>query len=99
MLVILGETLDRARGYAELLHTPFPVLADPDRDIYKQYGLEKTLLIIQRSASIILDRNGVIRYIKRVTNPMTWLGESQGLLDILKNLEIDPEADVNSPDH
>lgn len=98
MLIFLGETLDRARRYAKILHTPFPVLADPERDVYKQYGLEKTLLIIQRSASIILDRDGVIRYMKRVTNPMTWLGESQGFLDILRNLENDNEVDVYHPD-
>jgi peroxiredoxin len=30
ILIILGDTLERARRYAETLHTPFPVLADPE---------------------------------------------------------------------
>ena len=33
VLVILGDTPDRALRYSESLHTPFPVLADPERDV------------------------------------------------------------------
>lgn len=86
VLIILGDTPDRARRYAESLHTPFPVLADPDRETYRRYGLEKTLLVIQRTASVIVDRQGVIRYIKRASNPMTWLQESRELLDVVRAL-------------
>lgn len=83
VLVILGDTPERARRYAEALKTPFPVLADPDRRVYGQYGLEKALFIMQRTASVVVDRQGVIRYIKRATNPMTWLQESRELLDAI----------------
>jgi peroxiredoxin Q/BCP len=86
VLVILGDTPDRALRYSESLHTPFPVLADPERDVYKVFGLEKALLVIQRTASVVVDREGVIRYIKRATNPMTWLQESQELLDATRAL-------------
>ena len=86
VLVILGDTPDRALQYSESLHTPFPVLADPQRDVYKRFGLEKALLIIQRTASLVVDRQGVIRYIKRATNPMTWLQESQELLEATRAL-------------
>jgi peroxiredoxin Q/BCP len=86
VLVILGDTPDRALRYSESLHTPFPVLADPERDVYKVFGLEKALLVIQRTASVVVDREGVIRYIKRATNPMTWLQESQELLDTTRAL-------------
>lgn len=87
VLVILGDTPDRARRYAESLHTPFPVLADPDRDVYRRFGLEKALLVVQRTASVVVDRQGVIRYIKRATNPMTWLQESRELLDAIRVLD------------
>lgn len=86
VLVILGDTPERARRYAEALKTPFPVLADPDREVYRRFGLEKALLVIQRTASVVVDRQGVIRYIKRATNPMTWLQESRELLDVIRVL-------------
>ncbi len=86
VIVILGDTPDRAHHYAESLHTPFPVLADPERDVYIRFGLEKALLVIQRTASLVVDRHGVIRYIKRATNPMTWLQESRELLEAARAL-------------
>jgi peroxiredoxin len=84
--VILGGTVDQAKVYAETLHAPFPVLADPERSVYKLFGLEKAMLVIQRTASVIIDRKGVIRYIKRVTNPMTWLQESQELTEFIRSM-------------
>jgi peroxiredoxin len=80
ILIILGDNLDRARRYAETLKTPFPVLADPDRTVYHGYELDKNFIGIQRTASVIVDQNGMIRYIKRSLNPMTWLQESKELM-------------------
>lgn len=80
VLVILGDSLDHARRYAEALKLPFPVLADPERAVYRQFNLEKALVVIQRTASVIVDQAGTIRYIRRATNPLTWLEESQALL-------------------
>jgi peroxiredoxin len=83
VLVILGDSLERARKYAESLKAPFPVLADPERTIYHQFELTKNFIGIQHTASIIVDSNGVISYIKRVMNPMTWLQESKELVRII----------------
>jgi peroxiredoxin len=83
VLVILGDTLDRARQYAETLKTPFPVLADPERAVYHQYELDK-FIGIQRTASLIIDQNGMIRYLKRSINPMTWLQEIKELLQAVQ---------------
>jgi peroxiredoxin len=80
ILVILGDTPERVRRYAELLKIPFPVLADPDRAVYHSYDLERAFIGIQRTASVVVDRQGVIQYIKRATNPMLWLQESGELL-------------------
>ena len=80
ILIILGDTLDRASKYAETLKTPFPVLADPDRTVYHRYELDKNFIGIQRTASVIVDQNGMIRYIKQSLNPMTWLQESKELM-------------------
>ena len=84
ILIILGDTLDRARRYAETLKTPFPVLADPERVIYLRFELTKNFIGIQRTASVIVDQNGVIQYIKRSVNPMTWLQESKELLQAVQ---------------
>ena len=84
ILIILGDTLERARQYAETLKAPFPVLADPDREVYHRYELDKIFIGIQRTASIIIDQNGVIRYLKRSINPMTWLQESEELMQAVQ---------------
>ena len=86
VLVILGDTLDRARQYASALKLPFPVLADPDRQVYERFGLDKAFIVIQRTASVVVDQAGVIRYLRRATNPMAWLQESQELLQVVTSL-------------
>ena len=86
VLVILGDTPERARKYAESLTAPFPVLADVERTVYHQFGLDKAWLIVQRTASLIVDRSGVIRYLKPATNPMIWLQESRELLRAAQRL-------------
>ncbi len=83
ILVLVGDTPERARQYAESVKAPFPVLADPGRAVYHRYGLEKALVVIQRTASIVVDRHGLIRYIKRTTSPMLWLQESRELLSFV----------------
>jgi peroxiredoxin len=83
VVVILGNSLERVRKYAESLKAPFPVLADPERTIYHQFELTKNFIGIQHTASIIVDPNGVITYIKRTMNPMTWLQESKELIRII----------------
>jgi peroxiredoxin Q/BCP len=87
VLVILGDIVQRAQRYVEALHLPFPVLADSERQIYHQYGLGRDMLIIQRTASSIVDQAGTIRYFRRATNPSTWLQESQELLQAVHHLK------------
>ena len=84
ILVILGDTPERARQYAETLKAPFPVLADPARNVYHRFELEKNFIGIQRTASVILDQNGVIKYIKRTINAMQWLQESKELIQAVQ---------------
>src|SRR4030042_5247841 len=86
ILLILGEPVEKAGHYAEILQLPFPVLADPERGVYHQYGLEKAMIFIQRTASIVIDRNGMIRYLKSTTNPMVWLQKSRELLSFVKSM-------------
>ncbi len=87
VLLILGDSLEKARRYADSLHLPFPVLADPKRKVYHLYGLEMAMIFIQRTASIAIDQGGTIRYIKTTTNPMVWLQESRELLEMIKSFQ------------
>ena len=84
VLVLLGDSPERARQYAQSMKLPFPVLADETRAVYHQFDLEKAYIVIQRTASVIVDQAGVIRYMKRATNPMIWLQESRELVDAVK---------------
>jgi len=86
ILVILGDSMERARRYAETLKAPFPILSDPSRTVYHRYELTKNFAGIQRTASVIVDKDGVIRYLKRVANPMTWLQESRELEQAIKSM-------------
>lgn len=87
VIVILGEDVEKAREYAESLHLPFPILADPDRAVYTLYELEKYFLLFQRTASIVIDKSGVVQYLKRTTVPNVWLQESRELLGFVLSLE------------
>ena len=87
VLLILGDSLENAKRYSETLHLPFPVLADPQRQVYHRYGLQKALLLIQRTASLVIDKDGLIRYLRATTNPMTWLEEHKELITALKEID------------
>jgi peroxiredoxin len=84
--LVLGDSVEKAQRYAKILHLPFSVLADPERAVYQRYGLEKVFLVVQRTASVIVDREGMIRYLKAAINPMTWLVESRELLNQAQKL-------------
>ena len=88
IIVILGDTLEKAHEYASSLKVSFPVLADPQRDVYLTYELEKYFSLFQRTASLVIDHDGIVRYLKRTTSPLVWLQESRelyGFVDSLNN--------------
>ena len=86
ILLILGEPVEKARQYSEILKLPFPVLADPERRVYHEYGLDKLFQLVQRTASVIIDQGGIVQYLHVALNPMTWLKESRDLLNVVKSL-------------
>ena len=86
VVVILGDTLEKAKRYVDALKLPFPVLSDPERDVYRTYELEKYFYLVQRTASIVVDQEGIVKYLKRTTNPMTWLQESRELFGFVDSM-------------
>lgn len=85
--MILGDTVEKARSYVDILKLPFPVLSDPHREVYQAYELGKYLLFIQRTASIVVDREGKVQYLKRAANTMTWLQESRELVEFVQSMD------------
>lgn len=86
VLILLGDSPERAARYAQAVHAPFPILADPDEEVYHRFGLHRALVLIQRTASVVVDREGIIRYLRRATNTFTWLHEQRELLAVVEQL-------------
>lgn len=86
IIVILGDTLEKTKRYADSLKLPFPVLSDPEREVYHTYELDKYFKLIQRTASIVVDREGRVQYLKRTTNPLIWLQESRELFGFVDSM-------------
>ena len=87
VIAILGEGIEKAREYADGIGLPFPILCDPDRAVYNLYELEKYFLLFQRTASLVVDKDGIVRYLKRTTVPNVWLQESRELLGFILSLD------------
>lgn len=67
-----------------MMKLPIPVLVDRDRSVYRAYGLDKRLLV-QESATVIIDRDGVVRYTRASFSP--WASfELHEIIDVLEGL-------------
>ena len=73
VLVIGGGTAIAARMAARFLRLPFPVLHDPERAVYRAYGFERKLGVIQQSGTVLVDRDGIVRYRTVGLNPFAAL--------------------------
>lgn len=85
-IITLGDTLEKAKRHVKSLKLPFPILSDPEREVYRLYELEKYFQLIQRTASIIVDHDGRVQYLKRTTNPLIWLQETRELFGFVDSI-------------
>ncbi len=92
VLVIIGSNAAKAADYARITNAPFPILVDEQRVVYAAYELEKYFSLFQRTASIVVDKQGIVRYLKRTTVPNVWLQESRELLGFVDSLNEAPFA-------
>lgn len=90
VLVIIGSNAAKAADYARITNAPFPILVDEKRAVYAAYELEKYFSLFQRTASIVVDKQGIVRYLKRTTVPNVWLQESRELLGFVDSLSETP---------
>jgi peroxiredoxin len=63
VLALAPGGLDETAAFAASREIPFPLLADPQFEVYRAYGVESRLLSLgQRPALYAIDRGGVVRY-------------------------------------
>jgi peroxiredoxin len=74
----MGTPLIRA------MKLPIPVLVDRDRAVYRAYGLDKRFMV-QQSATVIIDRDGLVRYTRHSFNPWASFEPSE-IRDVLLQL-------------
>ncbi len=79
LFVIGGGSLEDAKKMATNLKLPFPVLADTDRSTYAKFNLGKALVMLQKSATFLIDAGGIVRYAHRSALPAGSL-EMDGLV-------------------
>ncbi|GHO80631.1 peroxiredoxin [Ktedonobacter sp. SOSP1-85] len=87
VLIIGSGTPADAANYARKLRLRIPVLADAQRSVYHQYGLRKgmlAVLYVQRSATVLIDKTGIVRYIEHSTNPNASFNPGELLAEIRK---------------
>lgn len=63
VLAIAPDTLEHAQTYFQSNDIPFPCLADPEREVYRQYDVKSALVSVgQRPGLFIVDGEGIVRY-------------------------------------
>jgi len=63
VIAIAPDTLEHARSFFQRNDIPFPCLADPDRQVFRQYDVKSAMISLgQRPGLFIIDAEGVVRY-------------------------------------
>jgi peroxiredoxin Q/BCP len=86
VLVIVHADEATVKQYAASVRAPFPVLADPTHQVYEEYGLNRVWLFSTRSGSLIVDKDGTVRYAKNSIVPFQWVKESDEVMAALTTL-------------
>ena len=85
VLVIGPGGRGAASAYRRMTRLPVPVLADERREVFRAYGFKMKLRVLQQSGTALVDRDGVLRYIHRATNPQNAL-DMDALLEAVGRL-------------
>ena len=63
MIAIAPDSVENARRYFEMNTIPFPMLADPDRKVFREYDVKRAMVSLgQRPGLFVIDGEGVVRY-------------------------------------
>ena len=90
VVILQGDKID-VQGFADVTDAPFPVLGDRGADIYDMFGLRESLNYT-RPGSIIVDKDGKVRYARNAMYSWGWRGETDVLLEQLEEIQADKVA-------
>jgi peroxiredoxin len=63
VIAVAPDSLENARRYFEMNDIPFPMLADRDRQVFRQYDVKSAMISLgQRPGLFVIDGAGVVRY-------------------------------------
>lgn len=61
--MVAPHTVQEAEHFAGERGFPFPMLCDPERNVFRAYDVENKLMSLgQRPAVFVIDREGVVRF-------------------------------------
>ena len=63
ILALAPGSIEETGAFATARRIPFPLLADPEREVFRTYQVESRMRSLgQRPALYAVDRDGVVRY-------------------------------------
>lgn len=81
---VSADTRESHEAFARKHNLPFPILADPGRDIIRRYGVAMPLIPLAKRVTFIIDRSGRIAAVIR--DPRTADHDRQ-VLDVIARLK------------
>lgn len=87
VVAITADALVRGHEYFRTYSLPFPLLLDPRRAVYRQYGVHwRVLSLGQRPGLFIVDKQGIVRY-AHVGKQQWNIPRNADVLKVLNDLE------------
>ncbi|GIJ46136.1 peroxiredoxin [Virgisporangium aliadipatigenens] len=72
ILVVVPEGLPTARSWAAGQRLPFPVVTGAGDSVHEAIGMRRAVFgTVQQSGTVVIDRAGLVRYVKSVTLPLS----------------------------
>ena len=63
VIAVAPDSVENARRYFQANDIPFPMLADRDRRVFRQYDVKSAMVSLgQRPGLFVIDGEGVVRY-------------------------------------
>ncbi len=79
-VAVVGVSYDTAESHKKFIeqyHLNFPLLADPDGKIVKEYDVKMPLMSMSKRVSFLINKDGKIVHVTDAMNPQTHFDEMQ----------------------
>ena len=86
VLIVGPPGLAGAQQFKTERQVPFAVLSDTGNAAHRAFGFKRRLLVLKDSGVVLIDRQGIVRYIRRNKDPRQSMSEVE-LLNYVDQLE------------